>query len=278
MGGWNKGLTKDSNEIMRIISIKVSERKKGNIPWNKGLTKETDQRVSKMAEALKGKKLSKEHIQKLIQSRKGKLGWCLGLTKETDERIRRIAEKHIGFKHSEEAKKKLSKALKGRVFSKEWREKISKSKKGQRVPLEARIKISQFHKGRKFSEEHKRKISKAMTGENNPNLGKKGKNHPRWIHGRGYEPYNAEFNRQLKDLIRLRDGYKCQKCGCPEIEENQRFCIHHIDYDKQNCLPSDLISLCRRCNNIVNSNRKKWTRYFKNKLKKVRPQQLCLHK
>jgi len=107
------------------------------------------------------------------------------------------------------------------------------------------------------------------SGENAYWYGKRGKGTPNWKDGLSCEHYTPEFNGQLKELIRLRDGYKCQRCGCPEIEENRKLSIHHIDYNKKNCEPNNLISLCRSCNSEVNGNRQKWTRYFQKKVKKI---------
>ena len=42
--------------------------------------------------------------------------------------------------------------------------------------------------------------------------------------------------------------------------------IHHIDYNKQNCLETNLTTLCNECNIRVNSNRKYWKEYFKKKI------------
>ena len=53
-------------------------------------------------------------------------------------------------------------------------------------------------------------------------FGRTGEKHPRWLGGTSFEPYTEEFNRQLKELIRLRDNYQCQKCGCPEIENLEK--------------------------------------------------------
>lgn len=94
-----------------------------------------------------------------------------------------------------------------------------------------------------------------------------GKNNPNWNNGKSFEPYTPEFNKQLKELIRIRDNYYCQKCDLLEIENGQRLSIHHIDYDKENCLPNNLISLCRSCSGIVNSNRSKWEKYFLNNIR-----------
>ena len=44
---------------------------------------------------------------------------------------------------------------------------------------------------------------------------------------------------------------------------------NHINYDKQNCNPKNLITLCHSCNSKVNKNRKYWTNYFKNKNEKI---------
>ena len=42
--------------------------------------------------------------------------------------------------------------------------------------------------------------------------------------------------------------------------------VHHIDYNKQNCKESNLITLCNSGNARVNFNRKYWIGFFKNKI------------
>ncbi len=101
-------------------------------------------------------------------------------------------------------------------------------------------------------------------GSSRPDMAKE--NHWNWQNGISFEPYTIEFNRQLKELIRSRDNFTCQDCGVTEKEMDRRLCIHHIDYNKENCLLDNLITLCRSCNAKVNFNRKQWTEYFQEKI------------
>ena len=131
---------------------------------------------------------------------------------------------------------------------------------------EAKRKIGEAQRNRKrypFTEEHKRKISEALIGHKNS---PRGEDSPMWKGGISFEPYPVIFNRELKELIRQRDNFQCQLCGMPECENIFKLDIHHIDYDKNNCLPSNLIALCKKCNAIANHGRTKWTKYFKKKL------------
>ena len=90
-----------------------------------------------------------------------------------------------------------------------------------------------------------------------------GKNNHNWRGGTSFEPYAQEFNKQFKYLIRTRDSFTCQLCGVPEREYLKTLPIHHIDYDKKNSLPTNLITLCGSCNTKVNNNRGYWTIYFR---------------
>ena len=179
-----------------------------------------------------------------------------------------------GKKFSEEHKRKLKEnhvGMTGKHPSEETKLKMSKSHKGQNRSEESKRKQSGSREGMKFSKEHNQKIGEAQKGENNSMYGRLGGNAPNWQGGISFEPYTSEFNRQLKGLIRNRDGYKCQLCGMPEIENIENLTIHHIDYIKKNCLPDNLIALCRSCNSKVNFNRDYWEEYFKEKrLEKVK--------
>jgi hypothetical protein len=89
-----------------------------------------------------------------------------------------------------------------------------------------------------------------------------GEKNPSWLGGKSFEPYTYKFNRQLKLTIRMRDDYTCQLCGMSETENVKKLSCHHIDYDKTNSLPNNLISLCVKCHIKTNKNRDYWTLYF----------------
>lgn len=84
-----------------------------------------------------------------------------------------------------------------------------------------------------------------------------------WRGGLSFLPYCEKFNTKLKDKIRNRDNCICQNCGVKENGEKHN--IHHVNYDKENCYPN-LITVCRSCNSIANSNRDKWEIFYMNKL------------
>jgi hypothetical protein len=87
---------------------------------------------------------------------RGKPAWSKGLTKETDPRLKSISDK-----------------LKGRIITPEWREKLSKARKGKYA----------------------------------------GPNHPNWQGGLKDNPYGLEYNEKLRIQVRGRDDFKCVLCG-----------------------------------------------------------------
>ncbi len=106
------------------------------------------------------------------------------------------------------------------------------------------------------------KHSKRMSGKNHPMFGRKSELHWNWQNGISFELYPLGWNKTFKEQIRYRDGYKCQICGCPEVENDRCLDIHHIDYNKENILPENLISLCKKCHMKTNTNRDYWYAYF----------------
>ena len=95
-------------------------------------------------------------------------------------------------------------------------------------------------------------------------------NHYNWQGGKSFEPYPLGWTRTYKEQIRYRDGYKCQICGCHEVECNRKLHVHHIDYNKKNCNINNLISLCINCHTKTNANRDYWYAYFSYIMEKQR--------
>lgn len=133
--------------------------------------------------------------------------------------------------------------------------------------------------GKKFSDEHRQKLSESHTGERNPFYGKshteetrhkmaiqkRGQKHWNWRGGISSKAYGPEFGNILRSQIRERDGFICQECH--QVEEQLRYplSVHHIDYDKENNSPENLISLCKSCHSQTNFGREDWIEYFRNK-------------
>lgn len=83
-----------------------------------------------------------------------------------------------------------------------------------------------------------------MLGEGNPN----------WKGGISCEPYCYEwFFKEFKEYIKERDGNRCLNPDC--WGNIHRLSVHHIDYNKKNCGPENLITLCASCNSRANKDR-----------------------
>ena len=160
-------------------------------------------------------------------------------TKLPTEWVKHMADGHRGLKRTEETKRRMSEAKKGKVFTAEHRRKLSEAKIGY-VP---------WGKGKKMPESFVR----SRVGAGNP----------AWQGGISFEPYSLDWTKTLKRSIRERDKYTCQIGG--ELQSDTAFPVHHIDYDKRNCDPENLITLCRKCHTKTNTNRDYWIEYFTNK-------------
>jgi len=79
---------------------------------------------------------------------------------------------------------------------------------------------------------------------------KSGANSHAWKGGKRIgvdEAYPPEWTPALRRSIRKRDGLKCTICQTNDSVLD----VHHIDKNKDNCHPSNLITLCRSCHRRV---------------------------
>lgn len=82
-----------------------------------------------------------------------------------------------------------------------------------------------------------------------------GEGSPHWRGGASFEPYCEVWkDKEYKRDIRERDGNICLNPYCYSKNPND-LTIHHIDYNKKNCHPSNLITVCRSCNSAANKDR-----------------------
>lgn len=108
------------------------------------------------------------------------------------------------------------------------------------------------NKGIERSKDYREKISKSL-------LGKVGTMARNWQGGKSFELYTENWTDILKMAIRQRDKFTCGVCG------KNGYDVHHKDYDKKNCDPKNLITLCRKCHIKTNFNRKYWIDFFNGK-------------
>ena len=209
-----------------------------------------------ISESIKGIKKSEEHKEKIGLANKGK--------KRTEGQNKRRSEAMKGKNHplygkhrTEEVKKKIKEGLGdmsgknnpmyGKKHTEETRQKMRNKAIGREVLEETRQKMSKYRKGK-------------WIGKDNPMYGKKRELSPNWNGGSSFEIYPKEFNKEFKQFIKNRDLNICQTPGCMNTEN---LCIHHIDYDKKNNNPENLITLCGNCHCKTNvHNREYWTNYY----------------
>ena len=173
----------------------------------------------------RGSHLSKETKRTISKTRMG--------MRFTEEHKGHMSEAHTGIKRgsqSKEHKRKLSKAHRGKHRTEETKKKMSKIQGGSGNGF-----YNKHH-----SEGARTKMSLAKMGEKNWN----------WKGGLR-RLYPCGWTKLLKESIRTRDNYKCQVCGCPQEECLIKLSVHHVDYDKNNLDPNNLISLCQCCHTKI---------------------------
>lgn len=160
----------------------------------------------------------------------------------------------------EKIKRKISKHKKNKTYEEIY---------GKKKAKEIKKKLKRYVKGKtyeeRFGEEKSRKIKieqkERMIGSNNPMFGRTGKNHPNWRGGCTKDGYCEEWKtRGLKDHILGRDDYRCQNLQCKNVSD--KLCVHHINYNKKDCDPWNLITVCFSCNSMANFQREWWTSYY----------------
>jgi len=160
----------------------------------------------------------------------------------TEETRKKMSEVRIGKKHSEETKRKMSETRK-RIGYGKWN-------KGHRHTEETKRKISQALKGRPtkyhgkgFQKGHPDLVPKESRKRQGLKI--KGEKNYLWRGGKSFEKYGIEWTQTLKRSIRERDHYTCQLCG--KLQGDTAFIVHHIDQNKRNNNPNNLVTLCRSC-------------------------------
>lgn len=118
----------------------------------------------KMSKILKGRPLSKKHIESLrncIRSNRGINNSMFGKkhSEETKYKMREAHKNRVSIPCSEEKKLKISKANKGKKRTKEQVLRMSLVKKGKKLSEETKRKIGLSHIGKRHSEETCKKIS-----------------------------------------------------------------------------------------------------------------------
>ena len=110
--------------------------------------------------------------------------------------------------------------------------------------------------GKKHTEETKQKIKEKNKGRiftwgDKISRNRQGKclreKNPSWKGGKSFEQYTINWTDTLKRAIRERDNYICQICS--QYGDN----VHHIDKNKKNCNPNNLITLCRKCHSKLHN-------------------------
>jgi hypothetical protein len=84
-----------------------------------------------------------------------------------------------------------------------------------------------------------------------------GHTHYAWNGGSSFEPYCPIWtDKEFKSDIKERDGNKCLNPCCEGKKGHAgKLVIHHINYTKKDCSPSNLITLCGSCNIKANTDR-----------------------
>jgi 5-methylcytosine-specific restriction endonuclease McrA len=181
--------------------------------------------------------------QRISESAKGRASWLKGKKDENyPEYLRAInSECHKGIQAGEKH------PMFGKHHLEESKKKNAEKHLGIKQSAELIAKRVAARAGYHHSPLTKAKIGKANSGTGNGN----------WLGG--ITRYHG-WSFSLREEIRERDGRKCRVCR--KAENGKRHDVHHIDYDKKNITPDNLVSLCRYCHGKTNHNRDQWQTFF----------------
>ena len=151
---------------------------------------------------------------------------------------------------------KAGKFQKGHSVPKDWVDKGNEKRKEKHYSTRTEFQKGRipknkgdhsFGKGRIIPQEIRKKIGDSQKGDK----------HWNWQGGIACLPYTIDWTETLRKSIRERDHYVCKICL------KNGWVIHHIDYEKSNCNPNNLITLCNKCHAKTNYKREYWKNYFK---------------
>ena len=208
----------------------------------KGKTKENHSGLASKSEKIKGR--TKETHPYLTA-----MAWRKGRTKNDDAGIASQARKMTGrTKENHPGRAIASQKLVGRTKEND------SGRASQAEKMTGRTKEN--HPGIAAQAEK-------MYGSGNSMYGKCGPLSPSWQGGITNEPYCQVWgDKEYKEDIKARDNYQCQNPDCWKNEFKDLLVIHHINYNKKDCIPSNLITLCRSCNMRANFNRDFWQNFY----------------
>ncbi len=163
-----------------------------------------------------GKWCCEDHMSKCPEERRKKSERCKG-RKRSKETIEKVRQKNLGQKRSKETCRKISESLKGKTtwnkgipHSNETKQKISIANSGKIASNETREKISKIHKGKILTNDHKRKISEAHTGKKREEFSKEWRD----------KLSKANKGKKLSNETKLKISKS--KTGVPRSDETKR--------------------------------------------------------
>jgi len=97
----------------------------------------------------------------------------------------------------------------------------------------------------------------------------RGENHYNWQGGVSYKDYCLTWREsEFKSYILERDGHRCQNPDC--WGTSKKLARHHINFNKKDCNPDNIITLCVSCNARANKDRDWHKKYYQAIMSKKR--------